>query len=49
MVCCFFRFRDQEFLKFLIFAKSETKIPKLASLRQSGFLFQRKTQEFKDF
>ena len=27
-VCCFFRFRDQEFLKFLIFAKSETKIHK---------------------
>ena len=49
MVCCFFRFRDQEFLKFQIFAKSETKIPKLASLKQSGFLFQRKTQEFKDF
>ncbi len=26
MVCCFFRFRDQEFLKSLIFAKRETKI-----------------------
>ena len=49
MVCCFFRFRDQEFLKFPIFAKNETKIHKLASLRQSGFSFQRKTQEFKDF
>ena len=49
MVCRFFRFRDQEFLKSLIFAKSETKIPKLASLRQSGFSFPRKTQGFKDF
>jgi hypothetical protein len=49
IVCRFFRFRDQEFLKSLIFAKSETKIPKLASLRQSGFSFQGKTQEFKDF
>jgi hypothetical protein len=49
MVCCFFRFRDQEVLKFPIFAKNETKIHKLASLRQSGFSFQRKTQEFKDF
>ncbi|MCI8764178.1 MAG: hypothetical protein HFG58_06355 [Lachnospiraceae bacterium] len=49
MVCCFFRFRDQEFLKFPIFAKSETKIHKLAALRQCEFSFQRKTREFKDF
>ncbi len=25
MVCCFFRFWDQEFLKLLIFVKSETE------------------------
>ncbi len=49
MVCRFFRFRDQEFLKSLIFAKSETKMPKLASLRQCAFSFPRKTQRFKDF
>ena len=49
MVCCFFRFRDQEFLKSLIFAKNETEIPELASLKQRGFSFQRKTQGFKDF
>ena len=49
MVCGCFRFRDQEFLKFLIFAKSETKIHKLAPLRQCEFSFQRKTQKFKDF
>ena len=49
MVRCFFRFRDREFLKSLIFAKNETKIPELASLRQRGFSFQRKTQGFKDF
>ena len=49
MVCGCFRFRDQEFLKFLNFAKNETKIYKLAALRQCEFSFQRKTQEFKDF
>ena len=49
MVCCFFLFRDQEFLKSLIFAKSETKIHKLALLRQCEFSFQRKIQGFKYF
>ena len=47
MFCCFFQFRDQEVLKSLIFAKSETKIPKLASLRQCGFSFQRKIQRLR--
>ncbi len=49
MVCYFLQFRDQEFLKFLIFAKNETKIHKLAPLKQCEFSFQRKTQKFKDF
>ena len=49
MVCGCFRFRDQEFLKFPIFAKNETKIHKLAALRQCEFSFPRKTQKFKDF
>ncbi len=48
-VCGCFRFRDQEFLKFLIFAKNETKIHKLAALRQCEFSFPRKIQKFKDF
>ena len=47
MACGFFRFRDQEFLKSLIFAKNETKILKLASLRQCGFSFPRKIQRLR--
>ncbi len=41
MVCCFFRFRDQEFLKPLIFAKNETKI---RDLRTSKSLQSQKQQ-----
>ena len=42
------RFRDLGILKSPAFAKGETKMHKLAALRQYAFLFQRKIQKFKN-
>lgn len=40
---------DQKSLKSLTFVKSETKMPKLTSLRQCVFSFQCKIEKSKDF